>query len=173
MTMGFLSSHLDFEISVPAQAAWHGAALPVARETSRGRKKRPVSHPESYAESLYGESPEFPKTGHEPFTEGLLRSHAELCAALRLAGRQILRLEGDKESLNRIRVALKNAEQLRKSWRTVDQPEAPAAAAPEELNSEPVVAAAGELPTPSRVRAARLSRPRLYRVLTFPNDRSR
>jgi hypothetical protein len=46
----------------------------------------------------------------------LLRSHAELCATLRLAGRQMLQFEkqGD-ESLDRIRKVLRRADNVRKA----------------------------------------------------------
>jgi hypothetical protein len=48
----------------------------------------------------------------------LIESHTELCNALRLAGREILRLDnGDSESLQRIRDSLKKAESMRTAFR--------------------------------------------------------
>jgi hypothetical protein len=45
----------------------------------------------------------------------LFRSHVELCAALRSAGRQILRLENqDDQSLRKIRGVLKRADNIRR-----------------------------------------------------------
>jgi hypothetical protein len=46
----------------------------------------------------------------------LFRSHVELCAGLRLAGRQILRFENqDDQSLRKIRGVLKRADNIRKA----------------------------------------------------------
>ncbi len=52
----------------------------------------------------------------------LFRSHTELCAALRLAGRQMLRLEQQGDgSLERIRKALKRADNVRKMLEIPDE----------------------------------------------------
>jgi len=51
----------------------------------------------------------------------LLRSHAELCSALRSAGRQIFRLEGNVDYLSKLRETIKSAETLRKTWRNVSR----------------------------------------------------
>jgi len=56
------------------------------------------------------------------FMDQLFRSHAELCAALRLAGRQMSGLEKQShESLERIRKVLKRADNIRKALKRPDE----------------------------------------------------
>ena len=51
-----------------------------------------------------------------PMMDQLFRSHTELCATLRLAGRQMLQFEQQAdESLERIRKVLKRADNIRKA----------------------------------------------------------
>jgi hypothetical protein len=103
--------------------------------------------------------------------ENLLRSHSELCAILRLAGRQILRLGGDDESLERIRQTLKSAETLRRAWKNPDQTATDLPSVPGMLGSEHA-SAASEARNTDHPRTGRLSRPHAHRVLRFPTGGS-
>jgi hypothetical protein len=76
-------------------------------------------------------------THNEKFALSLLdqlfQSHAELSAVLRLAGRQMLRFEMQgHESLERIRKALKRADNIREALENCDEPP-PAGKTPYEL----------------------------------------
>ena len=68
----------------------------------------------------------------------LLQLHTELCAALRLAGRQMLRFEKQEdESLQRLRKVLKRADNLHKALKGPDQlPEAGVPTPPSEYRSD-------------------------------------
>jgi len=108
-------------------------------------------------------------------TDQLFRSHAELCTALRLAGRLLLAFEKqDHQSLQKIREVLKRADNIRKSLGIADEmPEAP-------RNTYEFVA---DPPTPEydddqamqdgpirkrTQRRTRLTRPYPLRILKFP-----
>jgi len=110
----------------------------------------------------------------------LVRSHTELCAALRLAGRQMLRFETQGDgSLERIRKVLKRADNIRKVLEIPDESreavknlrnieeivvEAPAPAA--ERSPDQVVDDGSN--RKSVQRRTRLTRPHSLRVVRFP-----
>jgi len=110
----------------------------------------------------------------------LVRSHIELCAALRLAGRQVLRFGAQSdESLERIRKVLKRADNLRQVLKIAD--ESPEAVKNlrniDELVVEAPTSAAERSPdqgiedSPMRKivqRRTRLTRPNSLRVVRFP-----
>jgi hypothetical protein len=107
----------------------------------------------------------------------LFRSHTELCATLRLAGRQMLQFEQQPEgSLETIRKVLKRADNLRKALQNTEElPEAPQPA--EELvvaqNPVPefsVEKIVNEGPRRKGVqKRTRFARPRSLRIISFPN----
>ena len=110
----------------------------------------------------------------------LVRSHTELCAALRLTGRQMLRLEKQGDgSLERIRKVLKRADNVRKVLEIPDESREAA------KNLKNIDEVAVEVPTPaseyspdqvvdngskrkSVQRRTRLTRPNALRVVRFP-----
>lgn len=98
-----------------------------------------------------------------PALKTLLRSHAELCSALRSAGRQIFRLEGDVEFLSKLRETIRNAETVRKSWRNPHRiaDTAPAAFGLGEIH--PITASRNG----SSKRSRRMRRPRSPGILKF------
>ena len=106
--------------------------------------------------------------------ENLVQSQAELCLVLRLAGRQLLPFaKQDDQTLERIRKALKRAENIRK---TVGSPEEPQRDA-DELSAATETPASGYIPdlplddAPIRKSAqkkSRLTRPYSLAVLKFP-----
>jgi hypothetical protein len=102
-----------------------------------------------------------------PIIDQLLRSHAELCATLRVAGRQILRFEqpGD-ESLEKVREVLKRAENIRKVLETRGAlPEITAEVA-SELTTEPAMTDPPmRKPAPNK---PHLNRPVSLRLVPFP-----
>jgi hypothetical protein len=163
------SSQRDLEIRFVLRAVLYGAASPMGNRPRKGRKQRIVNRPDIAPEAPYRDPSEATKPVDLSLTENLLRSHAELCAALRLAGRQILRLKGDQESLNRIRQALKNAETLRSMWKNPERTEAVIPASPAETGTEPVATEASQAANPDRKRPGRLTRPHPHRVLRFPS----
>jgi len=149
----------------------------MGEKTPKGKKRGPVNRPEFTTESVTLESQHCDATEStsfldSPLAESLLRSHVELCTALRLAGRQILRLHGDQESLDKIRQALKKAEGLRKFWRNPEWAETAIPDSPAEASAEPVFASDGQTQSPTRKRPGRLSRPHPHRVLRFPSGES-
>ena len=108
----------------------------------------------------------------------LFRSHTELCATLRLAGRQMLQFEQQPNgSLETIRKVLKRADNLRKALQNTEElPEAPQPAEDlvvdaqnpvPEFSVEKIV---NEVPRRKGVqKKARLARPRSLRIISFPN----
>lgn len=141
------------------------------KEKKRSRVKRTELTAELATESTYDVTDAIESTTpeHSSLTNSLMQSHAELCAALRLAGRQILRLRGDQESLNKIRQALNKAEALRKIWKNPELAEAVNPAATAKSSTEPFATPSGEAQNPERKRPGRLSRPHAHRVLRFPS----
>lgn len=109
----------------------------------------------------------------------LIRSHSELCATLRLAGRQILQsgTQGNRP-LDEIRKVLKRADNIRKALKHPSElPEASNASAEDEIVVDaPMLAAefspeqlVNEGPVRKRVqRKTRLARPRSLRLIRFP-----
>lgn len=108
----------------------------------------------------------------------LFRSHTELCATLRLAGRQMLQFEPHAdESLETIRKVLKRADNLRKALQNAEQ--LPAAVQP--VDAEELVVDAqspasdvekivNEAPRRKGVqKRTPLARPRSLRIVSFPN----
>jgi hypothetical protein len=104
--------------------------------------------------------------------ENLVQSNLELCTALRLIGRQMLRYEKqDGESLNRVRKVLKRAENIRRTLRVPNESleteksetnaDSPSEYIPEQEVNE---AAVGK----DVQRKGRLVRPRSLRLLKFP-----
>ena len=101
--------------------------------------------------------------------DGIYRSHAELCTALRLVGRQILRYQKqDEQNVEKIRRVLERADHIRKSLRIPEPAETPdemerVLAAAAEFN-----AALADVPRPAgskrNSRRSRLNAP----VLRFP-----
>jgi hypothetical protein len=106
-----------------------------------------------------------------PLIDQLVRSHAELSAALRWTGRQMLRFEHhDHHSLEKIRGTLRRAANIRK---TLSIP----ANSPQDLNQteelpvnpQPLVSQYSEQQALKSVqRKNRLSRPNAFRVIKFP-----
>ena len=142
----------------------------MGKRSRKGRKQDIVNRRLDVApEAPYRDPSEATEPVDSSLAENLLQSHAELCAALRLAGRQILRLKGDQESLNRIRQALKNAETLRRMLKNPERTEADIPALSAEASIEPVVDAATQVANPDRKRPGRLTRPHPHRVLRFPS----
>jgi len=95
----------------------------MGKKTSKRRKQ---GHPVIPAGAPIERCPECGVTKDEKsilaLVDQLFRSHAELCAGLRSAGRQLLRVEKQgAESLENIRKALKRAEHVRKALANVDQ----------------------------------------------------
>jgi hypothetical protein len=110
----------------------------------------------------------------------LSRSHFELCASLRLAGRQMLRFEKqDDESLERIRKVLKRADNIRGVLQRLDESgESPKAMDEDELADASSLASqyttdqvVNEVAIRKSVqRKNRLTRPRSLRVIRFPTS---
>jgi len=102
----------------------------------------------------------------------LVHSHAELRAAVRSVGRQMLHFaKHDGESLERLRIVLKRADNIRRTLRLPDDyqelpmkinrpvmPEAPSQAEP----------AMDDTASHKRVQRKRMSQPRSLRVIRFP-----
>lgn len=110
----------------------------MGKRSSKRRKHVPATRPgEVQPNCPYCGTPEGEKAAL-PLIDQLLRSHAELCATLRVAGRQILRFEQPSdESLEKVREVLKRAENIRKVLQTRGAlPEIPAEVA-SELITEP------------------------------------
>ena len=144
----------------------------MGKRSSKRRKQVPATRPgEVQPNCPYCGTPEGEKAAL-PLIDQLLRSHAELCATLRLAGRQILRFEqpGD-ESLEKVREVLKRAENIRKVLETRGAlPEITADLA-SELITEPAMTdpamtdpAMGK-PAPTKTH---LNRPVSLRLIRFP-----
>ena len=105
------------------------------------------------------------------FMDQLLRSHAELCQALRLTGRQMLRFEKqDDESLERIRQVLKRADNMRKMLQNPDESTgALNAMAQNQLIMDAPRQTLKDSPVHgSAKRRSRLTRPRSPRIIRFP-----
>jgi hypothetical protein len=139
----------------------------MGKRSSKRRKHVPATRQgEVQPNCPYCGTPEGEKAAL-PIIDQLLRSHAELCAALRVAGRQILRFEqpGD-ESLEKVREVLKRAENIRKVLETRGAlPEIPAEAA-SELSAEPAMSDPPmRKPAPNK---AHLDRPVSLRLIRFP-----
>lgn len=109
----------------------------------------------------------------------LLRSHAELCVTLRSAGRQMLQHEKQSDgSLERIRHALKRAENIRKALPSREGDELPVA--PKDADDlvgdalrlasdlNPDQALTGGTIRKNAPQRAHLNRPRSLRVIRFP-----
>jgi lysyl-tRNA synthetase class II len=107
----------------------------------------------------------------------LFQSHVELCAALRMAGRQILRFDRqDDQSLGKIREALKRADIIRETLRiahespealenTFESPVATPTPDPEFTSDQ----ATNDVPIrKSHQRKVRLTHPRSLRIVRFP-----
>lgn len=140
----------------------------MGEKTPKGKKRKPVNRPEVAPDSAFSNETESINTLDSSLAESLVRSHAELCAVLRLAGRQILRLDGDRESLEKIRQTLKKAEALRRLWRSPERKD-PAIPVPVEAPApEETVAPENVEEKPERKRAGRLTRPHPHRILRFP-----
>lgn len=88
----------------------HGDASQMFEKPLQPLKQGRASRPEARHNLTYDE------WANLSSLRSLLRSHAELCSALRSAGRQIFRLEGDVDFLSKLRDTIKNAETLRKAW---------------------------------------------------------
>jgi hypothetical protein len=150
----------------------HGVASPMGEKTLKGKKRDPVNRLELALESRQDESTECTTVLDSFHVESLVRSHAELCTALRLAGRQILRLNGDPESLDRIRQVLKNAEELRKPGKDPERAETVIPTPPPEANTETAAATSQTKDAHTRRPGRRLSRPHPHRILRFPTGDS-
>lgn len=124
--------------------------------------EEPKSRPEP------GEDFSYEEWASSSSLRSLLRSHAELCSVLRSAGRQISRLEGDVNFLSKVRETIRNAEVLRKSWKS---PGRPSLAVGPELPQE--IYALSPTQTVARKGSRRMTRPRRQRVLKFPQEDSR
>jgi hypothetical protein len=108
--------------------------------------------------------------------ESLVHSHVELCAALRLIGRQLLNFEKqDSYLLNKVREVLKQAENVRRTLdipnvsgepdNSLDEPAAPPIT-PSEDGIVPKTI--DNQPRSGVQRKGRLTRPRSLRILKFP-----
>jgi hypothetical protein len=102
--------------------------------------------------------------------DDLLHSHAELCSVVRSVGRQMLQFENqDRQSLDRLRVVLKRADNIRQTLRLQEEyPETP-----KKHPFEASVECSGEQAindAPIHKGGARnhLSRPRSLRIVRFP-----
>jgi hypothetical protein len=107
----------------------------------------------------------------------LFRSHVELCAALRSAGRQILRLENqDDQSLRKVRGVLKRADNIRRAL--IDPNDLPEALnntyelvvdATTRVDENGIDQAKNDAPIrKSAQRRSRLIRPHSLRIVRFP-----
>lgn len=143
----------------------------MGEKTPKGKKRSRVNHPEVTPASEGREAIESTSPVDSSIMESLMRSHAELCTALRLAGRQIMRLHGDQEALNKIRHALNKAEMLRKVWKNPERTDIIIPASFAEASTEPFTSG-DQAPNPERKRPGRLSRPHPHRVLRFPSGDS-
>jgi len=112
-----------------------------------------------------------------PLMDQLLRSHAELRAALRLAGRLVLRFERqDHQSLEQIRGTLKRAENISKSLSIPDDPleertnmDKFFTAAATQAPGNPGDGASGDSPVHTIIRKKnRLTRPHSLRIIKSP-----
>lgn len=134
----------------------------------KGEKRKRVKR-QVVPETLFRDATELPIPVDSSMVDILLRSHLELCTALRSAGRQIMRLRGDPEALAKIRQALNKAEALRSMWRTPERTETVVPVPSADATSEPAATEETRSNKPERKRPGRLSRPHAYRVLRFPS----
>jgi len=113
--------------------------------------------------------------------DGLFRSHAELCTALRSVGRQMLRFEKhDGQSLDNIRKVLKRATNIRRTLRIPEDVLDPPGQLDDLAPALPVAASECSPGEPSSdapirkdvqkdaQRKHRLTRPHSLRILKFP-----
>jgi hypothetical protein len=101
----------------------------------------------------------------------LFRSHAELSAALRWTGRQMLRFEHhDHHSLENIRGTLRRAENIRRTLnRSADSPQDLKQTEESQANTQPVVSEySDQRDLKSVQRKSRLSRSNSFGVIKFP-----
>jgi hypothetical protein len=106
-----------------------------------------------------------------PLIEQLVRSHAELTAALRWTGRQMLRLEHqDHHSLEKIRGTLRRAENIRRSLNiTARSTQGPHQTEESARNAEPAISQHGDQRALRTVhRKQGFSRSNSFGVIKFP-----
>jgi len=105
--------------------------------------------------------------------DDLLQSHAELCSVIRSVGRQMLQIEKpDRHSLDRLRIVLKRADNIRQTLRLQDEyqenlkkQQLDASCAPSEGSSEQTINEAAIQKSKAR---GHLSRPRSIRIVRSP-----
>lgn len=99
----------------------------------------------------------------------LFRSHAELSAALRWTGRQMLRFEHhDHHSLEKLRGALRRAENIRRTLNiSADSPQDQKQTEESPASAQPVVSEYSDQPALKK-RKSRLSRSNSFGVIKFP-----
>lgn len=106
-----------------------------------------------------------------PLIDQLVRSHAELSAALRWTGRQMLRFEHhDHHSLEKIRGTLRRAANIRRTLSiSANSPQDLKQTEELPVNAQPVVSqSSDQQPIKSVQRKNHLSRPNAFRVIKFP-----
>jgi hypothetical protein len=100
----------------------------------------------------------------------LVHSHTELCAALRSVGRQMLQLpKQDGQSLERMRIVLKRADNIRQTLQLPDEYLEPPKRIDPLLVSSPSEQAISDAPIRKSVQKRRMSRPRSLRIVKFPS----
>lgn len=133
------------------------------RSSKRSKPRRVVTDPgEAQIHCPYCGTVNANKTALS-LVDQLSRSHAELCAALRLVGRQLLRFENQADgSLEKVREVLKRADHIRKALQSPD-------GSPDPLNKtdqeelvveaqEPAATAGKSVPTRARSRSLHIIR---------------